>query len=79
MEKEVVSTVVNLAPLAKSLAIGLSGIGAALGIGMIGAKAMESIGRNPEAVGKILVPMLIASAFAEAVAIYGLVIAFSIK
>jgi len=79
MEKEVVSSVVNLAPLAKSLAIGLSGIGAALGIGMIGAKAMEAIGRNPEATGKILVPMLIASAFAEAVAIYGLVIAFSIK
>ena len=79
METEVVNGVVNLAPLAKSLAIGFSGIGAALGIGMIGAKAMEAIGRNPEATGKILVPMLIASAFAEAVAIYGLVIAFSIK
>ena len=79
METEVINGVVNLAPLAKSLAIGLSGIGAALGIGMIGAKAMEAIGRNPEATGKILVPMLIASAFAEDVAIYGLVIAFSIK
>lgn len=79
MENQVVSNVVNLAPLAKSLAIGLSAIGAALGIGMIGAKAMEAIGRNPEATGKILVPMLIISAFAEAVAIYGLVIAFSIK
>lgn len=79
MEKEVVSTVVNLAPLAKSLAIGLSAIGAGLGIGLIGARAMEAIGRNPEATGKVLVPMLIASAFAEAVAIYGLVIAFSIK
>jgi len=79
METEVVSSVVNLAPVAKALSIGLSGIGAALGIGMIGSKAMEAIGRNPEAVGKILVPMLIASAFAEAVAIYGLVIAFSIK
>ena len=76
---EFLSTVVNLAPLGKALAIGLSAIGAGLGIGMIGAKAMESIGRNPEATGKILVPMLIASALAEAVAIYGLVIAFSIK
>lgn len=74
-----VNQVVNLAPIAKSLAIGLPAIGAALGIGMIGAKAMESIGRNPEAAGKILVPMLLASAFTEAVAIYGLVIAFSIK
>ncbi len=79
MENQVVSTVVNLAPLAKSLAIGLSAVGAAIGIGLIGSKAMESIGRNPEAAGKILVPMLLASAFAEAVAIYGLVIAFSIK
>ena len=79
METEVVSQVINLAPLAKALAIGLSGIGATFGIGIIGSKAMESIGRNPEATGKILVPMLIVSAFAEAVAIYGLVIAFSIK
>lgn len=77
--KEVVTSVINLAPLAKSLAIGLSGIGATIGIGMIGSKAMEAIGRNPEATGKVLVPMLIASAFAEAIAIYGLVIAFSIK
>ncbi len=79
MENEVISGVINLAPLAKSLAISLPAIGAALGIGMIGSKAMEAIGRNPEAAGKILVPMLLASAFAEAVAIYGLVIAFSIK
>jgi F-type H+-transporting ATPase subunit c len=70
---------INLVPLAKALSIGLGAIGAGLGIGMIGAKAMEAIGRNPEATGKILVPMLIASAFAEAVAIYALVIAFSLK
>ena len=50
--------------LAKALAIGIGSIGPALAIGMIGAKAMESIGRNPEATGKILVPMLLAAAFA---------------
>lgn len=65
--------------LAKALAIGLGSFGPAIGIGLIGAKAMEAIGRNPEAAGKILVPMLLVSAFAEAVAIYALVIAFSIK
>ena len=65
--------------LAKALAIGIGSIGPALGIGMIGAKAMEAIGRNPEAAGKILVPMLLAAAFAEAVAIYALVIAFGIS
>lgn len=65
--------------LAKALAIGIGAIGPGIGIGMIGAKAMEAIGRNPEATGKVLVPMLLASAFAEAIAIYALVIAFSIK
>ncbi|KKW10447.1 MAG: ATP synthase F0 subunit C [Candidatus Taylorbacteria bacterium] len=68
----------EIVPLAKAIAIGVGAIGPAIGIGMIGAKAMEAIGRNPEAAGKILVPMLIASAFAEAIAIYALVIAFSL-
>lgn len=64
---------------AKALTIAVGAIAPAIAIGMIGNKAMESIGRNPEAAGKILVPMLLASAFAEAIAIYALVIAFSIK
>lgn len=69
----------DITMLAKALAIGLGSIGPALAIGMIGSKAMESIGRNPESAGKIFVPMLLTAAFAEAVAIYALVIAFSIK
>jgi len=68
----------ELETLAKALAIGIGSIGPGIAIGLIGAKAMESIGRNPEAAGKILVPMLLAAAFAEAIAIYVLVIAFSI-
>lgn len=69
----------DLVMLAKGLAISIGGIGPGIGIGMIGAKAMEAIGRNPEATSKVLVPMLLACAFAEAIAIYALVIAFSIK
>ncbi|MFA5126731.1 MAG: ATP synthase F0 subunit C [Patescibacteria group bacterium] len=69
----------DLTLLAKALAIGIGGFAPALAIGKIGAKAMESIGRNPEATGKILVPMLLVSAFAEAIAIYALIISFSIK
>ena len=69
----------DITMLAKALAIGLGAIGPAISIGFIGAKAMEAIGRNPEASGKILVPMLLAAAFAEAIAIYALIIAFSIK
>jgi len=69
----------ELSLIAKAVAIAIGGLGPALAIGKIGAKAMESIGRNPEAAGKILVPMLLAAAFAEAIAIYALVIAFSIS
>jgi F-type H+-transporting ATPase subunit c len=69
----------ELTMLAKALAIGLGSFGPGLAIGMIGAKAMESIGRNPESAGKLFVPMLLTAAFAEAIAIYALVIAFSIK
>ena len=69
----------DLSQLAKAIVIGIGSIGPALAIGKIGAKAMESIGRNPESAGKILVPMLLVSAFAEAIAIYALIIAFSIS
>jgi len=69
----------DLTMIAKALAIGIGSIGPAIAIGMIGMQAMRSIGRNPEATQKILVPMLLMSAFAEAIAIYALVIAFSIK
>jgi len=63
---------------AKALVMAVGAIAPAISIGWIGSKAMESIGRNPEAASKILVPMLLACAFAEAIAIYPLVIAFSI-
>ncbi|MBI4598599.1 ATP synthase F0 subunit C [Candidatus Uhrbacteria bacterium] len=64
---------------ASALAIAVGGIGPALAIGLIGMKAMESIGRNPEATGKLLVPMLLGMAFAEAIAIYSLVVALIIQ
>jgi F-type H+-transporting ATPase subunit c len=59
-----------------ALAIGLGAIGPGLGIGYGVGKAMEAIGRNPEVSGTILAPMLIGLGFAEAIAIYALVIAF---
>lgn len=62
-----------------ALAIAIGGLGPGIGIGILAAKAMEAIGRNPEAAGKIQVPMLIAMAFAEAIAIYALVVALIIK
>jgi F-type H+-transporting ATPase subunit c len=61
------------------LAIGLGAIGPGIGVGLLAAKAMESIGRNPEAVGLIQQNMILAIAFAEAIAIYALVVAIIIK
>lgn len=59
------------------LIIAVGGIFPALAIGLIGAKAMEALGRNPEASSKILPAMLLAMAFAEAIAIYSLILAFT--
>lgn len=56
--------------------IAIGGILPALAIGLIGFKAMEAIGRNPEASAKILPAMLLGMAFAEAIAIYSLILAF---
>ena len=51
----------------------------AIAIGMLASKAMEAIGRNPEAAAKIQTAMILAIAFAEAIAIYALVVALIIK
>ena len=58
------------------LVVALGGALPALAIGLIGMKAMEAIGRNPDAQAKIMPAMLLGMAFAEAIAIYALVLAF---
>jgi len=65
--------------LAPAIAIAIGVFAPALAIGKIGAAALTAIGRNPESSSKILTPMILALAFAEALGIYALVIAFSIK
>jgi len=62
----------------KGITIAIGGVGPAIAIGMIFSKAMEAIGRNPEATDKLFVPMLLGAAFAEAIAIYALVIVFTL-
>ena len=61
--------------LGAAIAIAVGAIGPAIGIGMIGKSAMEALGRNPEASGVIMTNMILAIAFAEAVAIYALIVA----
>ena len=65
--------------LGMALAVGLGVFGPGIGIGLIVAKALEAIGRNPEAQGKIQATMFIGIAFTEALAIFALVIAFIVK
>jgi len=65
--------------IAAALTITIGAFGPAIAIGRLAAKAMESIGRNPEAAPKIQTAMILAIAFAEAIAIYALVIALIIK
>ncbi len=62
-----------------AIAAGLGVFGPAIGIGMIGGRAMEAIGRNPEASGKVVSNMILAIAFAEALGILALVVSFIIK
>ncbi len=64
---------------AAGMTIALGGFGPAIAVGLIGTKAMEAIGRNPESAGKIFVPMILTIAFAEAIAIYALVMALIVK
>jgi F-type H+-transporting ATPase subunit c len=69
----------NVLAIIKGATMAIGGLAPALAIGKIVAKAMEAIGRNPEAGGKIFVPMLLGAAFAEAIAIYSLVVVFTLK
>ncbi len=65
--------------LAAAIAIGVGVSMPALAIGFLSSKALEAIGRNPEATPKIQTVMILSIAFAEAIAIYALVIALIIK
>lgn len=68
-----------LKSIGAAIAIGLGALGPGIGIGILAGKAMEAIGRNPEAAQKVQTAMILAIAFAEAIAIYALVVALIIK
>ncbi len=64
---------ISMRALGAAIAV-LVGIGAAIGIGNATAKAVEGIARQPEASGKITTALMLGAAFAEATAIYGLLV-----
>ena len=65
--------------IAAAFAIAIGGFGPALAIGLLAGKGLEAVGRNPEAASKVQTAMILAIAFAEAIAIYGFVMALIIK
>lgn len=68
----------GLVAIAAALAIGVAAFGGALAQGRAAGAALEGIARNPQASGKIMVPMIIGLALIESLVIYGLIIAFAL-
>ena len=64
---------------AVALVMGIGTIAPALAIGILVSKGLEAMGRNPEAASKIQTNMILGAAFAEAVAVYALVVALILK
>ena len=64
--------------LAAGIVMGLGALAAPIGIGMLVGRAMEALGRNPEALPAIQTNMILGVAFCEAIAIYALVVAVMI-
>jgi F-type H+-transporting ATPase subunit c len=69
----------EITPLAIGILMGLGMIGPGIGMGNLVGKALEAIGRNPEATSKIQTNMILGLAFTEAIAIYTLVMALILK
>jgi F-type H+-transporting ATPase subunit c len=65
--------------ISAGIAVAIAGFGAALGQGRVGAAAMESIGRNPNAADRLFLPLVLTLALLEALALYGFVIAILLQ
>jgi F-type H+-transporting ATPase subunit c len=77
MIPEIFAAAVAGGGISGSFTLAIAGAGAAIGIGLIGAKAVEAVGRNPGSFGNVLTLAIIGMALAEAIAIYALVVAFA--
>ena len=79
MEGGIFSNLEAVKSLATAFTIAIGSIFPALAIAWIGGRGLDAIGRNPEAASKVQTAMILSIAFAEAIAIYALVIALIIK
>lgn len=76
MEAEVMQTFSVIAKMiGAGIAAGFGAVGPGVGVGLIGQGALQALGRNPEARASVMTNMILAIAFAEAVAIYALIVA----
>ena len=64
-----------LAEMTGSFQVGLAGLGSAIGVGLVGMKASEAVGRNPGAATKILIQSILAIAFAEGIVFFSIYLA----
>jgi F-type H+-transporting ATPase subunit c len=70
--KEKTMNIPLLAEITGSIHVGIAALGAALGVGLIGMKASEAVGRNPGAATKILVQAILSTAFAEGIVFFAI-------
>jgi len=63
-----------LGEIGGNIQVGLCGLGSAVGVGLVGMKASEAVGRNPGAFGKVIVLAVLGMALAEAIVFYALFI-----
>jgi F-type H+-transporting ATPase subunit c len=68
--------IMGIGMIAIGILMGVSVAGAAIGQGLVGSKALESMARQPELAGKIRTAMILALGLIESLAIYSLLIAF---
>jgi len=61
-----------LGELTGSIHVGLAGLGSAIGVGLVGMKASEAVGRNPGAFGKVITLAVLGMALSEAIVFYAL-------
>jgi F-type H+-transporting ATPase subunit c len=78
-ERRFIMNAEGISALAAAATIAIGAIAPAIAIGMIGSKGAEAIGRNPEAAPKVQASMILVTAFAEAIAVYALVVALIVK
>jgi len=71
-EKTMLTAIPMLAEVSGNVHVGLACLGAAFGIGLIGMKASEAVGRNPGAATKILVQAILSTAFAEGIVFFAI-------